>query len=220
MTSPFKAVLFDLDGCLVDTAPDMAAALNAVRLTEGLPALDYDLIRPVVSHGGAGLVKLAFDLNPDDTDFERLRQQFLDVYEANLADQSSLFDGFEDVLQSIEQAGLTWGIITNKPAWLTNPLVAELGLNHRAACVVSGDTTAHSKPHPAPMLHACDLINIQPEHCLYMGDADRDIEAGNAVGMTTAAVTWGYLADNDDVTTWQADHILHHPREIMDLLGG
>lgn len=217
-THAIQAVLFDCDGCLVDTAPDMAGALNAVRAEENLPPLAYERIRPVVSHGGAGLIKLGFDLQPGDTHFDRLRERFLTLYQNGLVKDTQLFLGFETLLAELESRQLTWGIITNKPAWLTDPLVAELGLSSRAACVVSGDTTAHSKPHPAPMNYACEQIQIAPEHCLYLGDAERDIQAGNAVGMTTVAVNWGYLSVDDDPTLWQADHIIDTPQQILTLL--
>lgn len=218
MKKNIKAVLFDLDGTLVDTAPDMAAALNLLRLEEGLPALPYAQIRPIVSHGGAGLIKLAFDLAPGDHDFDRLRQRFLDAYEADLANDTNLFAGCSNVLAELEKQDITWGIITNKPGWLTDPLVSQLGLDKRAACVVSSDTTAHAKPHPAPMLYACDKIGIPPEQCIYLGDAERDIEAGNVVNMHTVAVNWGYLSADDQPELWDANTIIDEPAEILELL--
>lgn len=214
----YEAVLFDLDGTLVDTAPDMAAALNALRVEEGLPPLPYEAIKPVVSHGGVALIKLAFDITPEHADFDRLRQRFLDLYEADIAQHTSLFAGIQAVLDHLTKQGIIWGIITNKPGWLTDPLLEQLAIQPAPACIVSGDTTAHAKPHPAPMLHACELINREATNCLYLGDAERDIEAGNAVNMTTVAVKWGYLSADDKPEAWQADYVIEHPDDIIDLL--
>ena len=215
---PFSAILFDLDGTLVDTAPDLAFALNSLLLAHGKQALDYDLIRPVASHGSAGLLKLGFGINTDHTDYLGLQQQFLQFYQDNIARETALFDGMELVLATLEEQKIPWGIVTNKPAFLTDPLLDKLQLTHRAACIVSADTTAHSKPHPAPMLYACDKINIPPEQCVYIGDAARDIEAGNVVNMFTIIALYGYLSDEDKPNTWQANMTIKHPHDILKWL--
>jgi len=211
----FSAVLFDLDGTLVDTAPDLAFALNSVLEEQGKPTLPYEVIRPVASNGAAGLLDLGFSISGDDDIFPPLRARLLELYQNNITRESKLFDGMEQVLTALEEANITWGIITNKPAFLTDPLVDALQLSHRAACVVSGDTTAHSKPHPAPMLHACEVINHPAEKCLYIGDAARDIEAGKNSNMQTVAALYGYLDAADDPADWNADFSIKHPLDIL-----
>ena len=173
------ALLLDLDGTLLDTAPDMGGALNRLRLEWGLDPLPHSTIRPVVSHGAMRLVKLGF---PDAAGehFEQLRLRFLDLYAQNLAEHTRPFPGIEPVLDELERRGVPWGVVTNKPAWLTDPLMAALGLDRRAGCVVSGDTVAERKPHPLPLLHAAGLVGVAPERCVYVGDAERDIQAGRA----------------------------------------
>ncbi len=212
---PFSAILFDLDGTLVDTAPDLAFALTRLMEQEGLEALPYDMIRPVASHGSAGLLGLGFDISTNHDDYPSLQQRFLQLYQDNIARETCLFEGMEEVLTALEQAEITWGIITNKPAFLTDPLVDKLNLTHRAACVVSADTTPHSKPHPAPMLHACKVINLSPKQCIYIGDAARDIEAGKNAHMRTVAALYGYLSEQDRPEKWHADASINHPRDIL-----
>jgi len=211
----YQAVLFDLDGTLVDTAPDLGFALNCLLQEEGLSPLSHDLIRPVASNGSAGLLNLGFGITADDTAFRPLQLRFIQLYQDNIARHSTLFPGMPDVLNTLEETGVTWGIITNKPAFLTDPLAKLLDLTDRAACIVSGDTTPHAKPHIAPMLHACDTIAIAPEHCLYVGDAARDIEAGKNANMTTIAACYGYIAEQDDSNDWQADGYIDHPSELL-----
>jgi phosphoglycolate phosphatase len=211
----FSAVLFDLDGTLVDTAPDLAFALNSVLQEQGKALLPYDLIRPVASNGAAGLLDLGFAISGDDDIFPPLRARLLEIYQDNITRESKLFDGMEQVLTSLENANISWGIITNKPAFLTDPLVEALQLSKRAACVVSGDTTAHSKPHPAPMLHACKVINHSAEQCIYIGDAARDIEAGRNTNMQTVAALYGYIDKHDDPANWNADFSIQHPHDIL-----
>ncbi len=215
---PIHAVLFDLDGTLVDTAPDLAYALNTVMQAQGLTSIDYEKIRPVASHGTAALLELGFGISPDHPDFDGLRQNLLDIYLANISRETVLFTGMEDVLQHLESRNIPWGIITNKPAFLTEPLCQQLGLTRRTNCIVSADTTAHSKPHPTPMLYACELINHPPENCLYIGDAARDIKAGNIVNMTTLIANWGYIADSDTPEAWQADDRIDTPAELLTWL--
>jgi phosphoglycolate phosphatase len=213
-----KTVLFDLDGTLLDTAPDLANALNAVLLANGHDAMSLDEIRPAVSHGGRALIELGFGIGPDHPGFEPRRLELLDYYEKNIAQHTSLFPGMEDVLQHIESRGLNWGVVTNKPGWLTDPLMAALDLDRRAACIVSGDTLKQSKPHPAPLLHACNLVDRRPGQCLYVGDAERDIQAGRNAGMPTLVAMFGYLMEADRPEEWGANALIHHPAEIIDWL--
>jgi phosphoglycolate phosphatase len=208
------AVLFDLDGTLLDTAPDMAAALNALRESEGLASIAFEEIRPQVSHGGAALVRLGFP-QARDTEFERLRTRLLDFYRRDIPRETRLFAGLDEVLGELERAGTAWGVVTNKPGWLTQPLLAALGLTARAACVVSGDTVAERKPHPLPLLHAAMLIGREPSHCLYVGDAERDVVAARAAGMRSLVAGYGYLGAADRPQDWQADGMIMQPEEIL-----
>jgi len=210
-----QAVLFDLDGTLADTAPDLADALNGVLNEQGLKSLAYEQIRPIVSNGTNALIELGFGLDLDDTEFNGVRDRLLEIYTSNIANKTQLFEGMERVLDEIEQRQLKWGVITNKPSWLTNPLMSALTLNDRAACIVSGDTTKYPKPHPAPMQFACKQASVSPKHCLYIGDAQRDIDAGREVGMTTLAALFGYIGNNDSPEHWGADGYLHHPLDII-----
>ncbi|PHS71116.1 MAG: phosphoglycolate phosphatase [Methylophaga sp.] len=211
----FSAILFDLDGTLVDTAPDLAFALNTLLKQENHQTLPYNDIRPVASHGSAGLLALGFGITTDHPDYASLQQRFLQIYQQNIARETRLFEGMEVVITALEQANITWGIVTNKPAFLTEPLLDALNLTQRTACIVSADTTPFSKPHPAPMLHACKLIKIQPEQCLYIGDAERDIKAGKNANMRTVAALYGYLSDQDHPEDWHADASINHPRDIL-----
>ena len=208
-----RAVLFDLDGTLADTAADLARALNAIRVKYARPALPLARIRPLVSLGGAAMLKLAFAVEPGDARFAGLRAEFLNCYAANIARETRLFEGMESVLNNIE-ARAKWGVVTNKPAWLTDPLLRELRLDRRAACVVSGDTLAERKPHPAPVLHACRLIDVAPAETVFIGDAERDIEAGRGAGTRTLVAAYGYLADGAAPEDWRADGIVESPLEI------
>jgi len=210
----YAALLLDLDGTLLDTAPDMGGALNRLRAENGREPLPFASIRPVVSHGAVRLVSLGFP-EASGAAFEALRLRFLAIYAEHLAEGTRLFDGFDVVLESLEARGLPWGIVTNKPAWLTNPLLAALGLDRRAACAVSGDTVAERKPHPLPLLHAADLVGVLPEHCVYVGDAERDIQAGRAAGMTTVVASYGYLSQHDDPQSWQPHGIVASPEELL-----
>jgi len=212
----YRTVLFDLDGTLLDTAPDLANSLNHVLSQNGRDTLPYETIRPWVSHGGLVMIHKAFNIEPNHPKFEALRDQLLEHYRANIAIQTRLFDGMETVLIQLETRDIQWGVVTNKPAWLTEPLLQELGLMARCACVVSGDTLAERKPHPAPLRHACELTNSQIDECLYIGDAQRDIEAGKNAGMGTLVALFGYIDDQDDPESWQADAMINHPLEILD----
>jgi phosphoglycolate phosphatase len=210
-----SALLLDLDGTLLDTAPDMGGALNLLRAEHGLEPIPDAVIRPVVSHGAMRLVALGFPEATGDA-FEALRLRFLDLYAANLAIGTRLFPGFEAVLDQLEARRLPWGIVTNKPGWLTDPLLAALGLDRRAACAVSGDTLAERKPHPLPLLHAARLLGVEPERCVYVGDAERDIQAGRAAGMTTVVAAYGYISAAEDPQAWQPHGVVHSPDELLE----
>ncbi|MBT3206076.1 MAG: phosphoglycolate phosphatase [Gammaproteobacteria bacterium] len=214
----YKAVLFDLDGTLIDSAPDMVASLNQILKEEGLAQLTLDTLRPYVSKGGLAMTKVAFDKYKNEDDIEPLRLRFLDYYLHNIADHSKLFDGFESLLEALEQRSIAWGVVTNKPGWLTDPLMAALKLDKRSAVTISGDTTAEKKPHPLPLLTAAEAINISCEHCLYIGDDPRDIEAGNAANMTTVIAKYGYISDNSNLKSWMANSMIDHPAQILDLI--
>ncbi len=213
-----KAVLFDLDGTFADTAPDLAYALNRTLEAFDRPLLEYKRIRPVVSHGGIALIRLGFGLEPGDEGFESRKAHLLSVYEENIARHTRLFDGMEELLNHLEQRHMPWGIVTNKPAWLTDPLMLAMDLSERSSCIVSGDTCKKNKPHPMPLLHASELIRVPPPQCLYVGDAERDIRAGNAAGMQSAVALWGYLQDEDRPDEWNADISLETPEQLSALL--
>ncbi|HSR62883.1 MAG TPA: phosphoglycolate phosphatase [Gammaproteobacteria bacterium] len=211
-----KSVFFDLDGTLADSAPDLAAALNQLRREHDKADLPYKQIRPVVSQGGDAMILLGFDVDPESDVFASLRQRFLQIYEQLLHNGTSLFPEMESVLDQLEREGLTWGVVTNKPSWLTNPLMQKLRLETRAGCIVSGDSTEYKKPHPAPMLYACEISNSRPETSVYVGDARRDIDAGRAAGMYTIVADYGYISDDENSTDWRADAHISHPLELMD----
>ena len=213
-----RTVLFDLDGTLLDTAPDLADALNAVLVENRREPLPDVEIRGVVSHGGMALIRLGFGIEPDDPDFEPLRQRLLDNYQANIANRTRPFPGMAKLLDELERRGLNWGVVTNKPGWLTDPLLRELDLYDRAACVVSGDTLSERKPHPAPMLHACIQAGSLPGQCVYVGDAQRDIEAGRNARMHTLVALFGYFMADDRPLEWQADGSIDRPQDLLDWL--
>lgn len=209
-----EAVLFDLDGTLADTAPDLGGAANRLRIEEGLPALPLPALRPHVSQGVRGLLRIAFGLTPDDETYPELAERLLTHYRARICQETVLFEGIPELLAQIEAQSLAWGIVTNKRMRFTDPLAAELGLDKRTPCIVSGDTTAAAKPSPLPILHACALLAARPERSLYIGDDKRDIEAGRAAGCRTIAVRYGYLGDSGPIESWGADLIVDHPAEI------
>lgn len=215
---PPGAVLFDLDGTLLDTAPDLGAALNRVLASHGREPLPAAAIRPHVSHGARALVGLGFGLAPGDPGFEERRRELLDAYRANLFRETRLFPGMEAVLGHCETRGIPWGVVTNKPAWLTDPLLAALDLARRAACVVSGDTTAHPKPHPEPLFHACARTGAAPAACLYVGDAERDVAAARAAGMAVVVALFGYIPPGESPREWAADGYLEAPEDLIPWL--
>jgi phosphoglycolate phosphatase len=214
-----RTVLFDLDGTLVDTAPDLGHALNLQRARHGLAPLDDTLIRPQASHGARGLIELGFGLRPDSTRFAGMREEFLQLYAANLCLYSRPFSGILELLDALEARHIPWGVVTNKPARFTEPLMSLLDLAERAACIVSGDTCPQPKPHPAPLLVAAELCATRPGECLYVGDAERDIEAARAAAMPALVAAWGYLGAGDAPHAWGARAQIHHPLETLDHLG-
>lgn len=215
MQKQIKAVLFDLDGTLVDTAPDLGDALNAMRRKRGLSLIPDQLCRAQASHGARGLLELGFDIDREHPDFADLRQEFLAHYAANLTRNSPLFDGMAEVLDAFDARSIKWGVVTNKPAIYTQPLLAHLGLLARAACVVSGDTCAHPKPHPAPVLHACEIAQVAPDACIYVGDAERDIQAAKAAGMPALVALYGYLGQLDQPDQWGACGYINTPADLL-----
>ncbi|MRR49675.1 MAG: HAD family hydrolase [Rhodocyclaceae bacterium] len=217
---PIRGVLFDLDGTLADTAPDLIAALYRLCAEDGRPAPRYDMLRPHVSKGSRGLIEAGLGLRPGDPDFEVVTQRFLNHYATAICVNTILFHGMEELLGELESRHIHWGIVTNKPHRFTLQVMTGLGLAQRAACMVSGDTCAHAKPHPAPVLHACDLTGIAPNEALYVGDDLRDIQAGRAAGLGTIAAAYGYLGDNLPISDWCADHVIDHPLDLLNLLNG
>jgi len=213
-----RGVLLDLDGTLLDTAPDMAHALNQLRVAEGMERLPFERIRPLVSHGAPRMIRYAFG-EPEPDRYEALRLRFLDLYRGAIAVHTRPFAGFEDVLDTIEQAGMRWGIVTNKPGWLTLPLLEQLGLAARSGCIVSGDTLAERKPHPLPLLHAAGLLGLAPGECVYVGDAERDVQAARNAGMIPLVAGFGYLDEGEDPAAWQPDAVLDQPAGLLDWLG-
>lgn len=208
-----RAILFDLDGTLADTAPDLAAAVNHLRMVRGMEPTPYSILRPTASAGARGMIGAAFGLTPADDGYETLRLEWFDRYQSAMAVHSTLFDGVPELIDGLNAAGIAWGIVTNKPARFTDPLIPQIGLSH-AGCIVSGDTTPHSKPHPAPLFEGASRLGIAPEQCWYVGDDLRDIEAGRAAGMVTVACSWGYCGSAEPVA-WGADHVVETPLDLL-----
>ncbi len=218
MSTGCDLVLFDLDGTLVDSAPDLAGAANDLRVGRGLPPLPYEVLRPVASAGARGLVGAAFGLAPGDEGFPALRDAFLDRYAERLLSQTRVFDAVDTLLAALDSAGLRWGIVTNKAMRFTAPIVAGLGLAERAAAVVAGDSTPHIKPHPEPLLHAARAVGVDPNRCAYVGDDLRDMQAGRAAGMATLVAAWGYLGHGEPIDAWGADQVLAEPAALLNWL--
>lgn len=214
----FSAVLFDLDGTVVDSAPDLAGAANDMRVSRGLDPLPYALLRPMVGSGARGMVGVALQVQPGDADFMALRDEFLQRYEERLTRETVVFSTMQPVLKKLTQSGMLWGIVTNKIARYAEPLVSALGLHDGSAVLICGDTTAHAKPHPAPLIEAANRIQVPVARCLYVGDDLRDVQAGKSAGMQTAAAAWGYLGNCDSVHEWDADHLLVQPQDLLKLL--
>jgi phosphoglycolate phosphatase len=212
-----RAVLFDLDGTLLDTARDFWECLNQLRAEEKLEPLPFETVRAQVSHGGHALVRLGFGALPPD-EHEAMRMRLLNIYRQRLAKHTRLFEGGEEMLGELERRGLHWGVVTNKPGWLTDPLMIEVKLHQRARAVVSGDTLPERKPHPSPLLHAARTLGVEPHHCVYVGDAERDMQAAQAAGMYALVAGFGYLGDDDRADTWFSHGWLHTPLDLISWL--
>jgi phosphoglycolate phosphatase len=215
---PVVAVLFDLDGTLADSAGDLAGAVNRIRRERGMADVSVASLRPHASAGARGLLGAGMGVMPGDAEYPELRDQFLAYYEAGLAQTTALFDGIEPMLDELDARGLRWGIVTNKMARYTQPVVAALGLDTRASAIVSGDTTPHPKPHPAPLLHAAGMLGVDAAQCVYVGDDLRDILAGNAAGMPTIAAEYGYLGEGGSADDWPASGWIARPLDLLDWL--
>lgn len=220
MTPRLGAVLFDLDGTLIDSAPDLAGACNEMRLERGLTPLPYERLRRMVGSGARGMVGASFGLVPESPGYQELRDEFLGRYEARMTRETKVFDEMLPVLAWLERERLPWGIVTNKATRFAAPLVAALGLAERAAALVCGDTVAHSKPHPAPLLEAARRLGLAAQRCAYVGDDRRDVDAGRAAGMLTIVAAWGYLGEGDAPEAWGADRLIARPDELPGLIGG
>ena len=218
LASPYKGVFFDLDGTLADTAPDLVAATNQLLIARNLMPKQYAVLRPCASAGARGLIGGAFGIDPEHPDFISLRDEFFENYEKALYINSVLFEGMDHVLKQLDDAKIPWGIVTNKSERFTNPLTDLMGLRQRAVSTVSGDTTAYSKPHPEPILHAARVANIDPSRSLYVGDDIRDIVAGKAAGMKTIAAAYGYCGCEEPPEAWGADYLVRHPKELLEII--
>lgn len=213
-----RAVLFDLDGTLIDSAPDLAGAANALRAEHGLDALPYEQLRPMVGAGARGMIGVAFGVAPGDERFEALRDAFLDRYERGLLNLTRPFDGVLSLLAALEAASLGWGIVTNKAARFAVPVARGLQLQPTADALICGDTTPHAKPHPEPLLEAARRMGVSPAQCVYVGDDLRDVQAGRAAGMATVAASWGYLGLGEGIEAWGADAVIDRPAELLNWL--
>ena len=214
-----STILFDLDGTLVDTAPDLGYALNLQLHQHGRAPLSDAAIRPFASHGSRGLIGLGFGITPNDANFLALRDEFLALYDTVFTRSPVLLAGIAELLQAIENKGLKWGIVTNKPRRFTLRLTESMGLHKRAACIVSGDDAPQPKPSPATLLLACERTGVKPENCMYVGDAERDIQAGRAAGMKTVVALFGYIDVADKPAEWGADALIETPEELLDRMG-
>ncbi len=213
-----RAVLFDLDGTLADTAPDLAAALNHLLAEHRRPPVSLERARPVTSSGARGMLQVGFGIDPQDPAYEGLKARFLDLYAERICAETRLFDGVAELLAALEGRGLAWGVVTNKPERFTVPLLEALALRARAACVVGGDTAERAKPHPDPLLHAVQALGIAAARCLYVGDDVRDVQAARAAGMPVIAAAYGYLGEGGDPRAWGADAVVGHPLEVLNHL--
>ncbi|MBL8498628.1 HAD family hydrolase [Nitrosomonas sp. JL21] len=213
-----EAILFDFDGTLADTAPDLGHALNRQRIARGLPELPIAEIRPLASAGSRGLLGLGFNIKPGDDQYESMRDEFLDFYTQRLCHDTCLFPGIDELLDQLDARELPWGIVTNKPARFTHPLIKILGLTHRVGCVICGDDIVNTKPHPEPLLTASKKMAINPSHCIYLGDDIRDVQASLAAGMQPIIARYGYLGNGQPPETWGAHHLIDHPKDLLAYL--
>ncbi len=216
----FELVLFDFDGTIADTARDMINALNMLLHKESRPAVDYETLRPFVSNGTPALLKHGFGCSPEDAEFEGLRQEFLQIYNDNLCVYTVLYPGTDSILQQCGDTGVAWGIVTNKPEFLTRIIVDHLGLSESVACIIGGDTLKLRKPDPAPVVHACELTGTEPDSAIFVGDSWRDIEAGRKAGLTTVGATYGYIPPDDNPELWGADYTIDSIEQVADILWG
>jgi phosphoglycolate phosphatase len=210
-----RCILLDLDGTLLDTAPDLHAALNRALADQGFEPVSLIAAKPWVSHGAPGMVRFALGGSDRHPGYERVLDRMIHYYGQDLAVLTSLFEGMDSVLDEIEARGLVWGVVTNKRGRFSEALLKAFQLFDRAACIISGDSTAHKKPHPEPLLEACRRTNVKPAECIYIGDAVKDIQAGNAAGMPTLAATYGYLGEADDARAWGASGLLDQPADLL-----
>ncbi len=213
-----KLVLFDFDGTLADTAPDLGVAANVLRARRGLEALPVDSYREYASHGARGLLKASLGMTPDHPEYDATRDEFLAEYEQGMTTHAALFPGIRELLGNLQSNGYTWGIVTNKLEYLAVPLVVHLGLYRNCAITVGGDTTPHPKPHPAPLLHAAEKTGFDPGNAIYIGDDQRDIVAGHAAGMATVVAAYGYCGNETAVQTWNATAIAQRPEQLWDVI--
>jgi N-acetyl-D-muramate 6-phosphate phosphatase len=218
MFTDIDAVLFDLDGTLIDSAPDLGAAADKMRIDRGMASLALSEYRPMAGAGARGMIGVAFGLGPGDIAFDALREEFFSNYESRMTELTSAFDGIDDLIGRLNGQGLKWGVVTNKSERFTLPLTRAMPLFASAGAIVGGDTTPHSKPHPAPLLEAARLLGLAPGRCIYVGDDERDIQAGRAAGMPTVAAAYGYLGASGQTSSWNADAVIHAPGELLKLL--
>jgi phosphoglycolate phosphatase len=218
MFESVRAVLFDLDGTLIDSAPDLGAAADKMRVARGLPSLPLEKYRPMAGAGARGMLGVAFGMSPDAPDFEAMREEFFVNYENAMTDRTMIFEGIPALVASLLELGLPWGVVTNKSMRFTGPLTKQIPLFNSAGAIVGGDSTAHAKPHPEPLLEAARRLRVQPHQCIYVGDDERDIVAGHAAGMRTVAASYGYLGRNADTYLWNADARIDSPLDLLALL--
>ncbi|MFE1571252.1 HAD-IA family hydrolase [Comamonas odontotermitis] len=218
LKNSIQAILFDLDGTLIDSAPDLGAAADQMRVVRGLPSLPMADYRPFAGSGARGMLRVAFGLHPEDEQFPVMREEFFQNYERRMTQDTTVFDGVSEMLANIVTRQLQWGVVTNKSKRFTEPLSQQMSLFATAGAVVSGDTTPHAKPHPEPLFEAARRIGVAPESCVYVGDDERDILAGKAAGMYTVAAVYGYLGEKQSVAHWQADDVIESPHELLKRL--
>lgn len=218
MFNDVAAVLFDLDGTLIDSAPDLGAAADKMRLDRGLPSLPQALYRPMAGAGARGMLGVAFGITPEHPQYVEMREEFFVNYEHCMTQRTYAFNGIAELIAQLLDRGLAWGVVTNKATRFTKPLTQRMDLFATARAVVAGDTTPHAKPHPAPLLEAARLLSLEPCHCVYVGDDERDVAAGRAAGMRTVAASYGYLGSQSDTQLWGADAHIQTPLELLALL--
>lgn len=213
-----QAVLFDLDGTLIDSAPDLGAAADKMRLDRGMTSLPLSHYRPMAGAGARGMIGLAFGYTPEHPDYEAMKEEFFQNYEACMTQRTFAFEGVAEMIEALVEKQVPWGVVTNKSKRFTEPLTQGMALFSTASVVISGDTTPHAKPHPAPLLEAARRLSIDPARCVYVGDDERDIVAGHAAAMATVAATYGYLGSKVDVRSWQAHAQIDAPLQLLNML--